>query len=702
MARPQLSIGIIFKNEARCLERCLKSFQPLREVVPCEIVMADTGSTDGSREIAERYADILFDFPWINDFAAARNAVMDRCRGKWYLSVDADEWLDADIAELADFLCSLKKRPEHIGSLTVRNYHSEDLNINFSSDLMALRMVRMSSGLRYVGTIHEYIPVAADQEPTVRFTKTILHHDGYVDWGGKRGQEKRKRNMELLRKEAKRVPDDVRTLVHLTDSAHEAEDFLDYIYQMVQAVKNRGPSWAAYGPPALRQAVLTADKRDLPELREWLSMAEELFPKSFFVRIDIGHAMANRCWKQGDDAECLRWCDIYNRSIADFRAGRGEMSGLLFSTLQFATAEAEQEMKNLYTRALYRCGRGEEADEILNQTDSAKMDSSRFAAYVRLLIELQAAGPIQKLYESLDAPDDLEGSTAEQKKIFLQEAAATFALGYREKEDMEGGRQHAYTLFTFLNGKSEIGAAAAMMQTECTKELEALLGAVKDWDYLPVAALEYALQNGIHFPPAGKLLSLEEMDKLAGRLGRNAQLAAELTCRAAESLPDDLAALLWARGVAIVAVQSCRWQDTEKDLALSRAFARVVGSFTSRYYAQEALQGENFRMLPGMYRAGWYCHKAFEALDSGDCGAYVQLLREGVTAYPGTKKMAAFLLEHTPEVQELIAPPPEVQALANQVRTIMARYEPDDPAVIALKQSEAYQKVAHLLEVDSV
>ena len=68
---PVLSIGIIFKNEIRCLERCLKSLQPLRKAVSCELVMADTGSTDGSREIAERYADILFDFPWINDFSAA-------------------------------------------------------------------------------------------------------------------------------------------------------------------------------------------------------------------------------------------------------------------------------------------------------------------------------------------------------------------------------------------------------------------------------------------------------------------------------------------------------------------------------------------------------------------------------------------------------------------------------------------------------
>ena len=86
MKKPVYSIGIIFKNEIRCLERCMKSLQPLREAVPCELVMADTGSTDGSREVAEKYADILFDFPWIDDFAAARNAVMDRCSGRWYLS----------------------------------------------------------------------------------------------------------------------------------------------------------------------------------------------------------------------------------------------------------------------------------------------------------------------------------------------------------------------------------------------------------------------------------------------------------------------------------------------------------------------------------------------------------------------------------------------------------------------------------------
>ena len=81
--KPILSIGIIFKNEIRCMERCLESLKPLREAIPCELVMADTGSEDGTREVAEKYADILIDFPWINDFAAARNAVLDRSSGEW-------------------------------------------------------------------------------------------------------------------------------------------------------------------------------------------------------------------------------------------------------------------------------------------------------------------------------------------------------------------------------------------------------------------------------------------------------------------------------------------------------------------------------------------------------------------------------------------------------------------------------------------
>lgn len=54
---------MIVKNEERCLEKCLKALQPLREAIPCQLVIADTGSTDATRDVAARYANILFDFP---------------------------------------------------------------------------------------------------------------------------------------------------------------------------------------------------------------------------------------------------------------------------------------------------------------------------------------------------------------------------------------------------------------------------------------------------------------------------------------------------------------------------------------------------------------------------------------------------------------------------------------------------------------
>ena len=49
--KPLLSIGIIFKNDIRSIARCLKALDPIRKAVPCELVMADTGSDDGSRAV---------------------------------------------------------------------------------------------------------------------------------------------------------------------------------------------------------------------------------------------------------------------------------------------------------------------------------------------------------------------------------------------------------------------------------------------------------------------------------------------------------------------------------------------------------------------------------------------------------------------------------------------------------------------------
>ena len=90
-----ISLCMIVKNEEKILERCLDSVADLVD----EIVIADTGSTDATKEIARRYTEKVYDFPWIDDFSAARNFVFSKATQEYIYSADADEVLSPENRE---------------------------------------------------------------------------------------------------------------------------------------------------------------------------------------------------------------------------------------------------------------------------------------------------------------------------------------------------------------------------------------------------------------------------------------------------------------------------------------------------------------------------------------------------------------------------------------------------------------------------
>ncbi|RMH55102.1 MAG: glycosyltransferase family 2 protein [Bacteroidetes bacterium] len=87
--RPRLSLCMIVRNEARTLERCLRLARPHVD----EIVVIDTGSTDGTQAIARPYADVFEEIEWPNSFAVARNYSFDRASGDFIMVLDGDEYL---------------------------------------------------------------------------------------------------------------------------------------------------------------------------------------------------------------------------------------------------------------------------------------------------------------------------------------------------------------------------------------------------------------------------------------------------------------------------------------------------------------------------------------------------------------------------------------------------------------------------------
>lgn len=84
-----LSIAIIAKNEQALIARCLESVQGADQ-----IVVVDTGSTDSTKEIARSLNAEVYEFPWVDDYSAARNAALLHCTGDYVLSIDCDEFLE--------------------------------------------------------------------------------------------------------------------------------------------------------------------------------------------------------------------------------------------------------------------------------------------------------------------------------------------------------------------------------------------------------------------------------------------------------------------------------------------------------------------------------------------------------------------------------------------------------------------------------
>lgn len=88
-----ISLCMIVKNEEDVLARCLDSVADLVE----ELIIVDTGSTDRTMEIAKSYPKVkLYEFAWIDDFAAARNFAFSKATQEYIYSADADEVLDEE------------------------------------------------------------------------------------------------------------------------------------------------------------------------------------------------------------------------------------------------------------------------------------------------------------------------------------------------------------------------------------------------------------------------------------------------------------------------------------------------------------------------------------------------------------------------------------------------------------------------------
>lgn len=115
MSRIPVSVCIIAKNEEVHIEECLRRIKPYG----FEIVVADTGSADRTRQIASQYADNVIDYPWRDDFGAARNFCADHASNRYILAIDCDEYIEK--CDVTSLMRQVKAYPGMVGALCIQN-----------------------------------------------------------------------------------------------------------------------------------------------------------------------------------------------------------------------------------------------------------------------------------------------------------------------------------------------------------------------------------------------------------------------------------------------------------------------------------------------------------------------------------------------------------------------------------------------------
>lgn len=167
-----VSLCMIVKNEENTIACCLDSVKDLVD----EIIVVDTGSTDRTKEILRSYTDKVFDFPWIDDFSAARNFAFR------HATMDYIFWLDADDVLLEDDrkkFSSLKDTLNpHVDSISMIYSLATDEHGSVTSSLRRNRLIKRKNHYRWHGAVHEYLEVWGNIiNSDITVTHTKVHHN---------------------------------------------------------------------------------------------------------------------------------------------------------------------------------------------------------------------------------------------------------------------------------------------------------------------------------------------------------------------------------------------------------------------------------------------------------------------------------------------------------------------------------------------
>ncbi len=270
----KISACVIVKNEIKHLPQWLDCVRKLAE----EIIVVDTGSTDGTIELAQEAGVRVYHFEWIKDFSAAKNYALDQATGEWIVFLDADEYFPPEDCPKVLSLIRRYHPDRRVGGFLCRLFDvDQDMGNRYISDLTVVRVFRNSRFLRFEGKIHEFLKSTAKRTQQMIFAEEIkIIHTGYsssiVD-------SKLRRNLEILLTEQERRGEQPTDFFYLADCYYGLHDFEKAEYYARKTIDDKVQLLGRLNRPYLILIhCLVLLKRPITVVQDVIAEAKERFP----------------------------------------------------------------------------------------------------------------------------------------------------------------------------------------------------------------------------------------------------------------------------------------------------------------------------------------------------------------------------------------------------------------------------------------
>lgn len=233
----KISACTIARNEAKNIRHWVNSVRTFAD----EIFVVDTGSSDETREIAQEAGAVIYEFPWCNDFSAAKNFALDKAIGDWVVMLDADEYFDEPSqGKLRAVLQKYHPQKSIAGFITPFLNIDVDQGGKILSRAWQMRIFRREKQLRFAGKVHEalqnYAPDGKNRD-FVLLKELQFIHTGYST---AIVQKKLERNLQILLKEIQEQGGEhPRQYGYLQDCYMGAQDYRKAIHYGLLALKHR-------------------------------------------------------------------------------------------------------------------------------------------------------------------------------------------------------------------------------------------------------------------------------------------------------------------------------------------------------------------------------------------------------------------------------------------------------------------------------